>query len=323
MSNDKPEPEKLTKPDPDLLSFEDVLREELEDLRPGLIDDTQDSSKKSHEFDKAHDADLVGLALSGGGIRSATFNLGILQALAKDFKTTPGLLPILDYLSTVSGGGYIGCWFSAWLHREKASSRKDIAELQSRLSTRPCGFGTAPEEETECSEQSGIDKPRTSGFPPLEHAAIRHLRRFSNYLSPRLGISGDLLAVISLFLRNLVVLQLGLITLVVSVLLVPYWITSISVFAIDPDTETAALSWALFALGFIPLIFASGIWRWQFKDPLQAPDDESKRKEWRAELRRKQKSTNWWMAFSVGLLPFAFWLMITSLVPTLVELYSA
>ena len=47
--------------------------------------------------------DRLGLALSGGGIRSATFNLGILQALQQK-----RLLGRLDYLSTVSGGGYIG-----------------------------------------------------------------------------------------------------------------------------------------------------------------------------------------------------------------------
>lgn len=50
----------------------------------------------------------VGLALSGGGIRSATFGLGVLQALAADRK-----LDCFDYLSTVSGGGYIGSWLSA------------------------------------------------------------------------------------------------------------------------------------------------------------------------------------------------------------------
>src|SRR5262249_37483908 len=44
-----------------------------------------------------------GLALSGGGIRSATFNLGLLQALA-----AAGRLRHVDILSTVSGGGYIG-----------------------------------------------------------------------------------------------------------------------------------------------------------------------------------------------------------------------
>lgn len=48
-------------------------------------------------------ADTVGLALSGGGIRSATFCLGVLQSLARR-----GLLRHIDFLSTVSGGGYIG-----------------------------------------------------------------------------------------------------------------------------------------------------------------------------------------------------------------------
>jgi hypothetical protein len=53
---------------------------------------------------------LVGLALSGGGIRSATTNLGILQALSR-----MGILPLVDYVSTVSGGGYIGSCLAALL----------------------------------------------------------------------------------------------------------------------------------------------------------------------------------------------------------------
>ncbi|NNG01116.1 MAG: hypothetical protein HKM93_17125 [Desulfobacteraceae bacterium] len=53
---------------------------------------------------------LVGLALSGGGIRSSTFNLGVLQALDRF-----GLLRRVDYLSTVSGGGYIGSCLSSFL----------------------------------------------------------------------------------------------------------------------------------------------------------------------------------------------------------------
>ncbi|BAW80141.1 hypothetical conserved protein [Candidatus Nitrosoglobus terrae] len=58
--------------------------------------------------------DAVGLGLSGGGIRSATFNLGILQAVE-----LYGFLKRVDYLSTVSGGGYIGSaltWFMSF-HR--------------------------------------------------------------------------------------------------------------------------------------------------------------------------------------------------------------
>lgn len=47
--------------------------------------------------------DIWGLALSGGGIRSATFCLGVLRALADN-----ELLKRFDVLSTVSGGGYVG-----------------------------------------------------------------------------------------------------------------------------------------------------------------------------------------------------------------------
>src|SRR5262245_59254976 len=55
---------------------------------------------------------LGALCISGGGIRSATFALGALQERGRR-----GLLAQFDYLSTVSGGGYIGSWLSAWIHR--------------------------------------------------------------------------------------------------------------------------------------------------------------------------------------------------------------
>lgn len=50
----------------------------------------------------------IGLALSGGGVRSATFCLGLIRGLAQN-----GLLPRFDYLSTVSGGGYAGAALGA------------------------------------------------------------------------------------------------------------------------------------------------------------------------------------------------------------------
>ena len=54
------------------------------------------------------------LCLSGGGIRSASFALGVLQALA-----SYGLLRHFHYLSTVSGGGYIGSWLSDWRFHQR------------------------------------------------------------------------------------------------------------------------------------------------------------------------------------------------------------
>ena len=81
-----------------------AMREELEGVP---------RAKLHHKGDLAQaqdDLQLMGLAFSGGGIRSATFNLGVLQGLAK-----AGVLKFADYLSTVSGGGYIGSWYTACL----------------------------------------------------------------------------------------------------------------------------------------------------------------------------------------------------------------
>ena len=142
----------------------------------------------------------------------------MLQSLAKVPKKDRdageiGLLSRFDYFSTVSGGGYIGSWLSAWLHRQ-AKQRPDdpttgeppavneqfVREVQPLISTRPCDFGPQPESEVdkeECARRSGFrEDPSTSGFPPLEHAAIRYLRRYTNYLTPRVGMSGDTLAVV-------------------------------------------------------------------------------------------------------------------------------
>lgn len=94
------------------------------------------------------DRPMTGLAFSGGGIRSATFNLGITQALA-ELK----LLRQFDYLSCVSGGGYIGGWLSAFIH-VKCKGRVEEAE----------------------------DQLKTGGE---ETSAIRFLRSYSNYLTPK------------------------------------------------------------------------------------------------------------------------------------------
>src|SRR6476646_1947098 len=66
----------------------------------------------------------LALCLSGGGIRSATFGLGILQGLARC-----GLLDKFHYLSTVSGGGYIGSWLSAWIKNHPKGIDGVVKEL--------------------------------------------------------------------------------------------------------------------------------------------------------------------------------------------------
>lgn len=82
--------------------FEDVARAEQEWIR----------RRRQAVGNVDEHAPLIGLALSGGGIRSATFNLGVLQALAHR-----KLLSRIDYLSSVSGGGYIAS-FLGWLRTQ-------------------------------------------------------------------------------------------------------------------------------------------------------------------------------------------------------------
>jgi hypothetical protein len=53
-------------------------------------------------------AGIPGLAISGGGIRSAVFSLGVLQAMADQ-----QALKHFGYVSTVSGGSYIGAFYGS------------------------------------------------------------------------------------------------------------------------------------------------------------------------------------------------------------------
>jgi hypothetical protein len=75
------------------------------------------------ELNRIHpsDAPRVGVALSGGGIRSATFCLGVFQALARE-----GLIGKIDLLSTVSGGGYFGSFLGALFQRERPYGAKTV-----------------------------------------------------------------------------------------------------------------------------------------------------------------------------------------------------
>jgi hypothetical protein len=76
--------------------------------------------RKAYGVHTAHGMNAVGLGLSGGGIRSATFCLGVTQVLAER-----NLLKDVDFLSTVSGGGYVGCFLTNRLGHSEPHS--DVA----------------------------------------------------------------------------------------------------------------------------------------------------------------------------------------------------
>ncbi len=74
--------------------YKDIILEEKEQLRSRR-------KKLKMEHGTPDQENWFGIAMSGGGIRSATINLGFLKTLNKF-----GILQKADYLSTVSGGGY-------------------------------------------------------------------------------------------------------------------------------------------------------------------------------------------------------------------------
>jgi hypothetical protein len=149
---------------------------------------------------------LFGLALSGGGIRSATFSLGILQSLASH-----GLLPHVDFLSTVSGGGYIGAWLTTWLRREGQSAAIPPHEVVGNVQLQLCP--------SRRQEAKGRLQFRDVVFDE-DPEPIHHLRAFSNYLAPRVGLfSADSWVLGAIYCRNLLLNQLALIPLILSVLL--------------------------------------------------------------------------------------------------------
>ena len=138
-------------------------------------------------YRELHRRAATALCLSGGGIRSASFALGIIEALAVHPRPatnarqsdkqaddeSASYLRQCQYLSTVSGGGYIGSWLSAWI------ARAGYAHVWPEL----IGRRAHPEEDS---------------------SEIAWLRSYSNYLTPRTGLlSADTWAAIALYVRNL------------------------------------------------------------------------------------------------------------------------
>ena len=146
---------------------------------------------------RAQQSNLVGMTFSGGGIRSATFNLGILHGLAD-----LDLLRRIDYLSAVSGGSYIASWLAAWVRRSQDGVRRVQRWLSPIRSPHPDDASVRP---------------------------IRFLRQYSNYLTPRVGLfTNDTWAAVSVWLRNILLNQTTLILVLAATLLIPHVLLSLA-----------------------------------------------------------------------------------------------
>ena len=175
---------------------------------------------------------IAALCLSGGGIRSASFALGVVQSLAQH-----GLLTQFHYLSTVSGGGYIGSWLQAW--RLHAGGLSNVID--------------------------GLNQP---GREPPE---LTGLRENSAYLTPKMGAtSADTWAVIALYVRNLILNWAVLGPVFLVVLLVPWFGYDLMVLAKHGGSRTF---WPLAFAGSLALVggLHSAAWQRRFAPP---PDPE-------------------------------------------------
>jgi hypothetical protein len=146
---------------------------------------------------QALDMDLVGLAFSGGGIRSASFGLGVLQGLGK-----MRLLRIFDYFSTVSGGGYVGSWLAAWVRREGS-----LGNVEKQLDPDRVEQARAKRTVKEREDRAdSLATPLRNEAVDEEPEPISHLRAYSRYLAPRPGLfSADSWTLGAIYLRNLLV----------------------------------------------------------------------------------------------------------------------
>src|SRR6185295_13586148 len=104
----------------------------------------------------------TGLALSGGGIRSASYSLGVTQVLIDK-----GFLPEIDYLSTVSGGGYFGTFLNSALQPDEGAPASDT--------TPPVSPPESKTPQERITEVFGSERQH-------ESVLLRHLRNSSRYL---------------------------------------------------------------------------------------------------------------------------------------------
>jgi hypothetical protein len=291
-----PKNEEVKIPDPEPegpFSVFEVLRAELVRLRdPDIASHVRDGDLIGL-FGALSGAGLKAISLSGGGIRSATFALGVVQSLA-----CRGLLDKFDYLSTVSGGGYLGSWLSAWIRVEIINDLSSKAQtafetkttdafnkkyeaakkeaLSKGLPAPPAGaYRLSPDKYKIEEEQFVLDALKTglfainglsekgienvqkclakgewapiesgdycdnaqlrNGSPPSnpEPRPVRHLREYSNYMTPKVGIfSADTWALFGIYLRNLFLNWTIYLPLIAAMLLLPaigralfFWLT--------------------------------------------------------------------------------------------------
>ena len=156
-------------------------------------------------------------------MRSGSFGLGVLEGLAR-----AGVLDKFDYLSTVSGGGYIGGWLTAWrLHARGARRRRSVR-----------------------AARHGTSSP----------SHVTRLRRVIKFLDPRTGIlSADVWTLGGTMFRNLLVNWMVLIPLIATAAMVPRLYLGLLGLPSQPElVSRATLDW-WYLHDWIPIVILIAI----------------------------------------------------------------
>jgi hypothetical protein len=138
--------------------------------------------RKERLGDKLANAPWSGIGLSGGGIRSASLALGVLQAFAEH-----DLLRRFDYISSVSGGGYLAGALQWWWYDKP---REDNAGSdQPKFGLGKVDFPYGPARISNSGDEAPVTKRARSN--------LEFLRAHSSYLTPGNGLtSWSMLAVL-------------------------------------------------------------------------------------------------------------------------------
>jgi hypothetical protein len=212
----------------------DVLLAERRQLNPAFIPPLDEGAGESASLARLNRAAFedgrAALCLSGGGIRSASFAVGVLQALAER-----RLLRGLDYLSTVSGGGFAGAWLSAWLHR----AGQAVSD------------GSPNPERLTAEDALHAFQGQPTAAAGVEPWPVARLRLYTRYLSPETGFfSADFWGLVATMLRNTILNWAVLLPVLGAAMLVPrLQFALIHVIEQDGHTATSPLTsldvWAL------------------------------------------------------------------------------
>ena len=106
----------------------------------------------------------------------------------------------------------------------------------------------------------------------LEHPAIRFLRSYSNYLTPRIGLSKDALVAVATYLRNLLLNQCILIALMAGLLILPRIAALAAKFLVASNGFAAWFDWIMIIVLMMPTFaIALGLFYRQTDKNLRRP----------------------------------------------------